>query len=91
MKYYTADKTPANMFTKAKLKKMGLTPISSHSAFVTYPPSKRRYKLYKLENARPIDPSSGYSLLTIDNSLDAKQGFELLKRKYEKNTRILPE
>lgn len=76
MKQYTSDKVPANMFTKAKLKKMGLTPISKHSALVTVPPTIRRYKLYTLENARPTDPTSGYSILFIDNSEEARQRFE---------------
>ncbi|MDQ0878929.1 hypothetical protein QFZ77_007588 [Paenibacillus sp. V4I3] len=63
MKQFTPDKVPADMFTTSKLKKMGLTPISEYSAYITYPPSKRRYKLYKLENVRPIDKNAGYSLL----------------------------
>ncbi|ASJ55065.1 hypothetical protein BP422_16810 [Brevibacillus formosus] len=76
MKQYTSDRVPENMFTKAKLKRMGLIPISTHSAFVTFPPNKRRYKLYTLENARPTDPDSGYSLFFVDNSEEARQRFE---------------
>lgn len=63
MKQFTPDKVPADLFIKSRLKKMGLSPISEHSAYITYPPSKRRYKLYSLENARPIDNTVGYSLL----------------------------
>jgi hypothetical protein len=85
VKQYTSIKVPANMYTKAKLKKMGLTPISEHSAHVTFPPSKRRYKLYKLENARPIDSTSGYSLLFADNSEEARQRFEDIRKDFLAN------
>lgn len=40
MKQFTANKAPEDMFTKARLKKMGLSPISDHSAFITYPQVK---------------------------------------------------
>jgi hypothetical protein len=33
MKQFTANKAPEDMFTRARLKKMGLSPISDHSAF----------------------------------------------------------
>lgn len=73
MKQFTPDKVPAYMFTKAKLKKMGLSPISEHSAFITYPPSKRRYKLYKLENVRPINKNAGYSQLVTVRILSSEE------------------
>jgi len=62
MKQYTLENVPPNMFTKAKLKKMGLTPYFEHIAYITFPPKKRRYKLYSIDNALPTDKNAGYSL-----------------------------
>jgi hypothetical protein len=78
MKQFTANKAPEDMFTKARLKKMSLSPI-------TYPPSKRRYKLYKLENARPIENNVGYSLLisvkkSNERNLSPENLREMVKR-----------
>ncbi|GGE03132.1 hypothetical protein [Paenibacillus nasutitermitis] len=83
MKQFTLENVPPNMFTKAKLKKMELTPISGHIAFVTFPPKKRRYKLYSLENARPSNPNAGYSLLYADNSEEARKRFEEMRKRFQ--------
>jgi len=82
MRQFTFENVPQNMFTKSKLKKMGLRPISHHVAFVTFPPKKRRYKLYFLENARPFNTTSGYSLIYADNSEKAKKRYEEIKKRF---------
>ncbi|MFS0918891.1 hypothetical protein [Brevibacillus sp. 179-C 1.1 NHS] len=83
MKQYSSDHVPANMFTKAALRKMGLVPISKHSAYVTFPPSIRRYKLYTLENARPADPAAGYSLCIEIDSEEARQSLrDMIKQQF---------
>ncbi|SFM54626.1 hypothetical protein SAMN03159341_1477 [Paenibacillus sp. 1_12] len=89
MKQFSPDKVPADMFTKARLKKMGLFPISEHSAYITYPPSKRRYKLYKLDNARPIDNTVGYSLL-IEASNSSEEIISTKEKLREISKRLKP-
>lgn len=85
MNQFTANKAPEDMFTKARLRKMGLSPVADHSALITYPPSKRRYKLYKLENARPFKNNVGYSLLVAvkksnEGNLSPEYLREMVKR-----------
>ncbi|MNI65063.1 hypothetical protein D3C73_1205460 [compost metagenome] len=86
LKIYFPQDVPDHLLTKNKLKKMSLRPISEHVGFVVYPPQTRKYKLYSLEQARPIDPQAGFSLLYADTSPGAKQRFEELKKRIlEKN------
>ncbi|CAH1199257.1 hypothetical protein PAECIP111893_01280 [Paenibacillus plantiphilus] len=76
------SEVPSNLFTKAKLRKMGFKPASNYEAFVIFPPSRRRYKLYSIERAQPIDRSVGFSVLKIDNSIEAKQKFEEIRKRF---------
>lgn len=91
MKTYTFDKAPSYMFTKSKLKKMALVPISGHSAFVVFPPNRRRYKLYSLEDARPINPEAAYSILIetdaklSSNDTDISKKFEEIRNRFKRN------
>lgn len=82
MRTYTKDQAPDAMFTRAQLRRMGLKPVPSHSAYVTIPPQRRRYKLYTLDHARPMNPAAGYSLLVADNSEEAKQRFEAIRQRF---------
>ncbi|OBZ11965.1 hypothetical protein A8L34_16755 [Bacillus sp. FJAT-27264] len=91
MRTYTCDKVPSYMFTKSKMRKMGLVPVSEHSAFVLFPPNRRKYKLYSLENARPINSQAGYSVIreteAILSSTDTEisKKFEEIRNRFKQN------
>ncbi|GMK39529.1 hypothetical protein PCCS19_25830 [Paenibacillus sp. CCS19] len=81
MKIYESSKVPDGMFTRSQLRKMGLKPVSRHTAYVVFLPHQRRYKLYTLEHARPIDPAAGYSILAADDSEDARRRFDDIRKR----------
>ncbi|MBD3921112.1 hypothetical protein H8B09_20260 [Paenibacillus sp. PR3] len=82
MRTYTLENKPDAMFTRAQLRRMGLKPVAGHTGYVIYTPHRRRYKLYTLEHARPMDPSMGYSILVADDSEDARRKFDEIRARF---------
>ncbi|OAB38725.1 hypothetical protein PMSD_06855 [Paenibacillus macquariensis subsp. defensor] len=83
MRIYYPNHVPSHLFSRNKLKKMSLRPISEHVGYVIYPPQHRRYKLYSLEDARPMDKHTGYSLLIEDTSVDARRRFHSFTKRFQ--------
>ncbi len=61
---------------------------SDHVGYVIYPPQHRRYKLYCLEDVRPMDENAGFSLLIEDTSDDARQRFEDFTKRLQERCRV---
>jgi hypothetical protein len=52
-----------------------------------YPPHHRRYKLFSLEDVRPMDENAGFSLLIEDTSDDARERFEDFAKRFRERIR----
>ncbi|MFF2481257.1 hypothetical protein [Paenibacillus sp. NPDC058071] len=82
MKIYKSDQVPPHMYTRAKLRKMGFKPKSKHIAYLTFPPNKRKYRLYSMDSVEPRNPQMGFSLLQVVDSPQAKAKFEEIRRRF---------